>query len=71
MALDPSYDSKTIDELQAEFVVLGDQLSNVDMKRKDIFALIEKRKAAALAKNKINKLSLAEKEALREALGAA
>lgn len=68
MALDPSYDSKTIDDLQTEFVLLGNQLSKIDMKRKDIFALIEKRKNTVVAQNKINKLSVAEKDALREYL---
>lgn len=68
MALDPSYDSKTLDELQTEFVTLGDQLSVLDCKRKDILALMEKKKAALLAELKTANLSPAEKEALHQAL---
>lgn len=68
MALDPSYDSKTLDELQDEFVLLGNQLSTLDGKRKDILALMERKKAALLAELKTANLSPAEKEALKQAL---
>lgn len=68
MALDPSYDSKTLDELQAEFVTLGNQLSTIDTKRKDIYALMDRKKAVLLAELKTANLSPAEKEAFRQAL---
>lgn len=68
MALDPSYDSKTLDELQAEFVMLGEQFSVLDCKRKDILALMDRKKAALLAELKTANLSPAEKEAFRQAL---
>lgn len=66
--LDASYDSKTLDELQAEFVTLGGQLSVLDCKRKDILALMDRKKAALLAELKTANLSPAEKEAFRQAL---
>ena len=68
MALDPSYDSKTLDELQDEFVLLGNQLSQVDTKRKDILALMDRKKAALLAGLRADNLSPVEKEAFRQVL---
>lgn len=68
MALDPSYDIKTLDELQTEFVALGNQLSEVDTKRKEICALIERKKASLLADMKTFNLTPVEKEAFRQAL---
>ena len=66
--LDPSYNSKTLDELHLEFVQLGNDLSVIDTKRKDILALMDKKKAELLAQVKTANLSAAEKEALRQAL---
>lgn len=68
MILDPSYEAKTLDELQVEFVQLGNDLSSIDGKRKAILALIEKKKAALLAQVKTANLTDAEKEAFRQAL---
>ena len=68
MALDPSYDAKTLDELQDEFVLLGNQLSQIDTKRKDILALMERKKATLLAGLRADNLSPAEKEAFRQVL---
>lgn len=68
MILDPSYDAKTLDELQAEFVLLGNELSTIDAKRRAILALIEKRKAELMAELKTSDMTPAEKEAMRQAL---
>lgn len=68
MILDAVYDTKTLDELQAEFVLLGNELSIIDNKRKTIHVLMEKRKAKILAQTKIANLSTTEKDALRKAL---
>ena len=68
MILDAVYDTKTLDELQAEFVLLGNELSIIDNKRKAIHVLMEKRKAKILAQTKIANLSTTEKDALRKAL---
>jgi hypothetical protein len=68
MILDPSYGSKTLDELQAEFVQLGNDLSTIDAKRRAILSLMNKRKAELLAQFKTSDLTDVEKEALRQAL---
>lgn len=68
MALDPSYNTKSLDDLQLEFDQLGNDLSVIDTKRKAILALMEKKKAELMAQLKTANLSAAEKEALRQAL---
>lgn len=68
MALGPEYDAKTLDELQAEFIQLGNDLSVCAQKRNDILALMDKRKAEAKAAAKVASLDPLEREALKRAL---
>lgn len=68
MQLDPSYDLKTIDELQAEFVALGNQVAEISDKRVAINDLMCKRKAEAKAAAMVAELSPLEKDALKRSL---
>lgn len=68
MALDASYDKKTIDELHAEFRRLASDLAAIADKREDLLALIEKRKAEAAASARVSRLTPVEKDALKHAL---
>lgn len=68
MQLDPSYDLKTIDELKAEFVDLGNQVGTISAKHQAIHALIEKRMAEAKAAAQVADLTPIEKDALKRAL---
>lgn len=68
MILDASYDLKTIEELQAEFVQLAADLSVITDKRAAILALMTKRKAEAKAAAQIASLDPIERDALKRAL---
>lgn len=68
MILDSSYDTKTLDELHAELVVLGTQVAQLSDKRQAIFALMDKRKADAKATAHVSRLSVVEKDALKRVL---
>jgi hypothetical protein len=62
-------ETATLDELQAEFVRLGNKLSTIDGKRRQILRLIEFKKASAVAQSKVAKLNPEERAVLRAALG--
>lgn len=68
MILDPTYDTKTIEELHTEFCQLATDLSFISDKRAAIFSMIENRKADAKASAHIAQLTVIEKDALKRAL---
>lgn len=68
MILDPTYDTKTIDELQAEFRRLATDLAAISDKRAAVLALLEKRRAEASASVRVSHLTPVEKDALKRAL---
>lgn len=68
MILDASYDAKTIDQLQAEFIDLANQVAALSDKRVAILALMEKRKAEAKAAAHVGNLTAVEKDALKRSL---
>lgn len=58
----------TLDELQAEFVRLGTEVSVAENDRQQILAEMESRKRLASAKVRVDAMSENEKAALREVL---
>lgn len=66
-----SYDTMTLDELQAEFVRLGSQLVTISNTREALLRIMADRKAAAVAKAAVAGMSVLEKDALRVELGGA
>lgn len=68
MALDSSYDTKTLDEIQAEFVSTGVDLAAMANHRQELSALIDQRKAQAKAQARVDALDPIEREALKQAL---
>lgn len=68
MILDPTYDTKTIDELQKEFRRLAADLAAISDKRAAILALMDKRTAEASASERVSRLTPVEKDALKHAL---
>lgn len=58
----------TMVQLKDEFMSLAVQLDGIDRQRKLIWAEIQRRKAAAFARSKVNQLDAGEREALKEAL---
>ena len=73
MPMDPNADVDTmsLEQLQAEFVTLGDRLSKVDVRRRRIAKRMTALKAAATAKARVATMTDAEKAALRAELGSA
>jgi hypothetical protein len=61
-------DGMTLDQLQAEFVVLGDRLSKVEMRRARIDKRMRAMRASAMAKASVAGMSEQEKAALRAEL---
>jgi hypothetical protein len=66
--MDEDVAKMTLDELQAEFVTLGDQLSIVANRRQTVLAAITKKQADAMVSARVSRMSAEEKDALRAAL---
>jgi cation transport regulator ChaC len=62
-------DTASLDELQAEFVRLGNEVSTMDGLRRRICQRMEDLRASARAKSRIAGMSEAEVAALRRELG--
>jgi hypothetical protein len=64
-----AYEDLLLDELKAEFKKLADELVVVSEKRRQVFAMIQKREAEASASARVNSMNDVQKDALRHVLG--
>jgi hypothetical protein len=64
----PALDGMSIEDMQAEFVELADQLSAISLRRQQLLQRMTKLRADATAKVGVARLSDNEKAALRAAL---
>lgn len=63
-----TYDTATLDELEAEFKALAEELSRINARRQELAVLMSRRKAEASARVKLGAMKPLERDALKRVL---